>query len=203
MITDERFGKIQKLELEWWTNYDYTPEGEWSHYVAVFAPYLSLFYDSVVDVGSGPIPFFCSGAFVYGHAVAVDPLIFHYSRIEKYSHYLAECLYECAVSTHILDDEAFEVVFALNVVDHTQDPESLLRELGRICRAGGRLFLFVDVDKKPDHMHPHQLDADWLLSILDESFDRVLALREKSWKFENDALWYVGKRKDDAMESGE
>lgn len=195
MITDEKFDEIQTLELEWWTNCDYSPYGEWSHYLREFKEHLRLEYENVADVGSGPIPFFCSGAFKYGQAVAIDPLIVDYRHIAKYRPYLSGYEYGMKTSTQSCGDGEFDGVFALNVIDHAQSPEQLMGELGRICRTGGDLFVFVDVDKPPDWLHPHMVAEELLLSNLGQWFDPLLVVRQKSWKFSSDALWYVGRRR--------
>ncbi len=42
-------------------------------------------------------------------------------------------------------DASFDRVFLLNVLDHVWDPHSGLREIARVIKPGGKLFLSVDV----------------------------------------------------------
>lgn len=43
-----------------------------------------------------------------------------------------------------LDDESFDVVLLLSVLEHTADPELVLAEIARVLRPGGRLALTTD-----------------------------------------------------------
>ncbi len=40
-------------------------------------------------------------------------------------------------------DESFDIVYSANVLEHTQDPEQVLREGMRVLRTGGRLFVEI------------------------------------------------------------
>jgi SAM-dependent methyltransferase len=44
-----------------------------------------------------------------------------------------------------LEDESFDVVLLLSVLEHTADPERVLAEIARVTRPGGRLALTTDM----------------------------------------------------------
>ena len=104
--------------------------------------------------------------------------------------------FECNSQTTGDNVSAVAYIFALNVLDHVQYPRVLLAELIRASRPGGYLFLFVDIDKPPDQMHPHTIKSEWLRNILDRYWQMKLWQIEPSWKFKNDVLYAVGVRKE-------
>ncbi len=61
----------------------------------------------------------------------------------------------CAAAGEALPfaDDSFDVVFMLELLEHVQSPEQLLREANRICRPGGRCV--VTVVNRWAHLDPH------------------------------------------------
>lgn len=54
-----------------------------------------------------------------------------------------ESLCVASVNAAPFPDETFDLVVALDILEHIEDDGSVLRELYRICRAGGRLMITV------------------------------------------------------------
>jgi len=154
-------------------------------------------FDTVVDVGSGPVPYFCNHNVRFGRAVAVDPLAVPYSKIDKYQPFVSKCEYSTASGTVELLSGFADAVFCMNTLDHCQDPAFVLGELKRIARPVSKLFFQCDVGKKPDHLHPHTIDADWVSSVLLKWFSPIVNYTSKSWKFDCDVLWFVGDMKNE------
>ena len=197
-ISQKQYEAIQAKELKWWQNYPYKPEPSWKHYTAHFAPYFEPF-EIVGDIGCGPVPYIFNPIVgqetTWEAAWAIDPLIFKYSHIAKYRKWWKHKQICCTTDTGDIQDDYFDAVFALNVLDHVMDPKIMLLEIVRVLKPGGRLFLMVDIDRPPDAMHPHKIDSGWLLEQLVESYDVLMFKEEKSWKFKSQVAWFVGNLK--------
>jgi SAM-dependent methyltransferase len=195
-ISNKRFATIQKMELEWWTNTPHDPRRPWWYYDRAFLPFIDGPLGTVADIGCGPVPYFLNHNIIFSTAYAVDPLIFEYWQMDKYSLWP----YTKAKSFPVTDsrqicDESVDTAFMLNTLDHVQDPMFMLNEAYRILVFKGRLFLFVDMDKKPDLMHPHRIDASWLEDELEKRFEHVMSVVRESWKFDNLVMYYIGRKR--------
>jgi len=191
-VDNARYSRAQGNELEWWKNNAYTPFRQWHEYDKVFLPYYpDIPVGQAVDVGSGPVPMLCNHNVFYRHGIAIDPLIHEYAEILKYDLYLTRAFTRLDSIVDI-KTESVDMAFCLNTLDHVQDPQLMVIELGRILRRYGKLFFFVDIDKRPDSAHPHAITRDWLAQELLAEFYPILWLEKKSWKFDNQALYFVG-----------
>lgn len=195
-ISNEAYRIIQIQELGYWTHTPYPPDGPWRHYDKAFIRFLDK-HRVAVDVGCGPVPYLFNHNVRYDVGFAVDPLIEKYYKIPRYRKYWD--LYgqdvERLHSLSLLEDGIADAVYGLNVLDHVQDVERLLEEIYRKMAQIGVLYLYVDVGKKPDKMHPHMIDADELLDQLDMLFVDIWYKIQPSWKFDNQVLFYVGGKK--------
>ena len=194
MVTEAQFESIQVRELNWWAHFQGDPRVPWQYYDRQFLPFLRKF-DIVADVGCGPVPYFCNHNVIFDEAVAIDPLMEGYLRLERYRPYRNGVTFRIASDTEEICCSYFEGVFAFNMLDHCQDPDFTLGELTRILRRGGLLFLFVDVDKEPDAMHPHKINGGGILEWLERRFVVELDVTLPSWKFKNDVMYFVGEKK--------
>lgn len=199
-VSKERMDKIQDLELQWWgknaiyDGYDHT-KGGWAIYDQHFQPYYKPMFRAVADVGCGPTPHVIDPVILASERVAIDPLFDKYMHISHYRRYLKQ------IDVRFLDTtdapgSFFDGVFCENALDHVQSPEKMLEELLRICAPGGRLYLYVDVDRDADPMHPHRLDSKWLVGWLQVHFDTLLCEVGKSWKWPTPVLWFVGVKRE-------
>lgn len=196
-VPDEQFVKIQVEEFRWWA-YEaekkdgYDPTQAWKHYDPIFQPFLRPFA-RVADVGCGPIPYFLNPIVEYDFGAAIDPLFDWYMKVNRYQKYLER------VDQHFLDIEKvcsdfYDGVFSHNTIDHVQDPYEHLKQLHRITSENGRFYLYVDVDKPIDVMHPHTIKSEELVSALGFYFQEVFCKKEKSWKWNSPILWFVGEK---------
>lgn len=131
---------------------------------------------TLVDVGSGPAGIL--------HAIrhpcrkiAIDPLMPTYCAqgYDVTVHGIEAICCRCEMlPTGITAD----VVFCLNMLDHAQDPERCVSEIGRILRTGGELVLCVDMRPadRLDVCHQLPITRGWLRDALTRN-----ALTGKDW----------------------
>lgn len=192
-LTDEEYEKIQTRELGYWQRTQYPPTGSWKHYDLAFAPEIEENLKTVVDVGSGPVPYFLGKEYQYG--VAADPLWEEYANLGRYAEYWGRGVFSGMPDIkHVMDNFA-DTVLALNVLDHVRYPNRFINGLSRIMVSGGRLFLYVDIEKPADAMHPHVLTMDWVARELFRYFTMEKIVIKPSWKFQNPIMFYVGRKK--------
>lgn len=107
----------------------------------------------VLDVGCGISTVL---HFVKGKRYGIDPLANEYSKIY---HYPEGVVIQKGVGESIpFDNNLFEVVFCTNVLDHTDIPDKVVREIYRVLKTGGYLILVVHCFNnrtKRDPAHPH------------------------------------------------
>lgn len=183
------YQNVQEHELAWWQNYQFDYRALLARYIGVFSQYFKMPYEIIADVGCGPIPIFIDSLICAHTKVAIDPLIHEYKKIPRY----ASSLDGAIIHTSVEEEPSynFDAVFCTNALDHVEHPNEMVVHLQRILKPGGRLFLFVDIDKPPDQMHPHTISESWLRSAL-SPLKIVMVKIEKSWKWDNYVLWYVG-----------
>lgn len=122
--------------------------------------------------------------FIRGDRFAVDPLAEFFKETfpelmdpeVRYTQGMAESL--------PFDDESFDAVLILNVLDHCSDPEAVLGEIRRCLRPGGLLLLQVNTYSRPasrlhdtfgfiDREHPHALTCGFLHRRLSGDFETL------------------------------
>lgn len=192
-VSDAKYAKTQGYELEYWQNAIASPLQSWGFYDTFFSPYYQP-YEMIIDVGCGPVPYVLNPILQANVRMISDPLWEEYMKIKRYRHLARgiDCYY---LDITTVPDIRFDAVFALNMLDHVKDIEDMLYHLHRILKVCGDLYLFVDVDKPPDHLHPHDINKDWLLNRLLVDFQPIFVKTMKSWKFDNDILYYIGRKK--------
>lgn len=129
-----------------------------------------------VDIGGGlttPL------RWLPGEVICVDPLADHYAarfppptgRV-TYTAGLGEAL---PVATASVD-----LAICTNCIDHTDDPEAVIREVARVLKPGGCLWFSCEI-RRPERArnagHPHALDRDALVALV-SPFRTVLAWQE-------------------------
>ncbi len=93
--------------------------------------------------------------------VGLDPLCFSYCDIIRQTPSTAHLI--AGISEKLpFKNESFDVILCINTLDHVMDPEASLEEMARVLRAGGILFLNVDV-----------------FNLLPKVFRRVLGLLDR------------------------
>lgn len=168
--------------LEWQKMGREQRRNEWRRHLAELDISMDSFRNQqIADVGCGPvgIVYFLDAV----RSVGVDP---HADQCEQWNGYWGRRV-ELIHSTGEKipqGSSSFDAVFCTNVLDHTCNPEAVIRELARILKPGGLLVLHTDLDspirklhKKVKKicaiLHPHSLTYDWLMNTLSREF-RVL-----------------------------
>lgn len=101
-----------------------------------------------VDYGCGLISIFEFGVFDFS-IVAYDPLIFEYNNMLTYG----KMLY--THDSQVFKDEAFDFVFCVNAMDHTDNPLAMADDIYRILKPGGMLYFEVNFDPVLTAPHYH------------------------------------------------
>lgn len=110
--------------------------------------------------------------------VGVEPLCTNYSGLND--EYTCDTYQITSVGEHLpFKPKTFDVALSFNVLDHCFDPHNVLKEINRVLKEEGVLYLNVNSFDLPswlrskmslfDMPHPHHFSHEELLSILEES----------------------------------
>ena len=126
----------------------------------------------ILDIGCGPrgrIEWLTESTLRLG----VDPLVPAYSEFEISQHSM---LYTAAVAEHLpFRSQSFDIVTSLNSLDHVDDLNASLEEVGRVLAIDGYFVLLVEVHRKPTLAEP--ISIPWnLTNSLQPGFDVVREL---------------------------
>lgn len=113
----------------------------------------------VLDIGCGP-----RGSLEWAteatERVGLDPLVSRYRELGIDAHQMH---YVESGAEHIpFPDGHFDIVAALNALDHVDDVDAAIREMTRVTRPGGTGLLLVEVNHEPTATEPHSLEWDLL-----------------------------------------
>jgi SAM-dependent methyltransferase len=153
----------RRAELAWWTARR-RAEGELhhAHYERLFTEPFELerrFYTgkAILDVGCGP-----RGSLEWAddarERIGLDPLARRYRRLRSDRHRMR---YVAARAEAIpFEDRRFDVVTALNSLDHVEDPRAVAEEMVRVLAPGGLVLLIVEIGHQPTSTEPIVFDWD-------------------------------------------
>ncbi len=111
----------------------------------------------VLDVGCGPRGSL-EWAAMANERVGLDPLAGEYLRLGASEHKMR---YVAApAETMPFPDEHFDIVCSFNSLDHVDDLDRTIAELGRVLRPGGTLLLLTDVNHDPTPAEPISFSWD-------------------------------------------
>jgi 2-polyprenyl-6-hydroxyphenyl methylase/3-demethylubiquinone-9 3-methyltransferase len=180
-----RWRIAQFFEIRWWQHYLAGKEKkaylDWKkNYWQTLLRRLEISIPAgarVLDAGCGPAGIFT----VLGEQKvdALDPLLERYERDLPHfrrSEYPAVCFY-CETLEGFRPEQAYDLVFCLNAINHVADLGACFEQLGACTRPGGRLVLTVDAHHygflkrifrlvPGDILHPHQYDLEEYESML-------------------------------------
>lgn len=141
---------MQDAEFAWWKRYLAHPTAKQRMWALYGARYYGFFFAEMmragrtIEIGAGPLP--VMEMMIYDRGVAIDTLGLRYK---------AEGLttWEILASTIDMLSDWADTLLLLNVLDHTDEPEPLVREAYRLLTAGGRCLVFVHVGQHDEkHM---------------------------------------------------
>jgi len=160
----------------------------YKHFFTTHFGYEDGFYDGkrMLDIGCGPRGSleWATGA---ARRVGLDPLADSYRDLGIEDHAME---YVAAPAEAMPFDEGyFDVVTSFNSLDHVEDLDAVIREIGRVTALGGNFLLLTEVNHPPTATEPITLSWD----VLDR-FARDFRLLEQR-RFElhpkgiYDAIW--------------
>ncbi len=183
----------QAAEIRWWRRYlRAKPVGEYLGWKRGY--WLDLLATlglspkpgaRVLDAGCGPAGIFT--ALPACAVTAVDPLL---SAYEGLAHFrrgdYAQVTWIEAPLESFRPEQAYAYVFCLNVINHVQDIEGVMRVLAKSVEAGGVVVVSVDAHRrawlKPlfravpgDILHPHQYDLSEYIALLEAAGLRAIS----------------------------
>jgi SAM-dependent methyltransferase len=135
---------------------------------------------TVVSIGCG-----CTGdlaAFPAASKIAVDPLLTVYQKLEMLidDEVGSRTVYLSAGAENLplLDDDT-DLVICRNALDHMPAPAAVVREISRILRPHGALFVSVDIGGAPTPDEPTVFSMESLCALLGLNFEiNILAQNE-------------------------
>ena len=132
------------------------------HYVRFYTGQFGLTFDDyaakrVLDIGCGP-----RGSLEWAsmtlERVGLDPLADQYAALRTEPHAMT---YVASGSEQIpFADGHFDVVSSFNSLDHVDDLDATIREIGRVVKTGGLFLLLTDVDHDPTPAEPIEFSFD-------------------------------------------
>jgi SAM-dependent methyltransferase len=114
---------------------------------------------SVVEIGAGPFPSVAGARKGWLRCVAVDPIARGYVEEGLVASAARHVVYIEAPGERVPLPAGFaDLVVIENCLDHVGDPGAVVREIARLLRPGGHVWIFVDLSNHVDHMHPHAMN---------------------------------------------
>lgn len=127
---------------------------------------------TVVSIGCG-----CTGdlaAFPAAVKIAIDPLLYAYQRLGMLMHdeVGSQTVYMSTGAEDLpLLDESADLVLCRNALDHMPSPAVALKEMWRILKKTGALFVSVDIGGTPTPDEPTVFSRESLSGLLGEHFE--------------------------------
>ncbi len=168
---------------QWKLNY-------WHNFLNTIAGRVSLQSSGhYLDLGCGPAGIFM---LLPGNIAAVDPLIDKYKKDFPFcfQHLDGKVTFHAVKAEDFESKLSFDAVFCINVINHVDDIENVMRKLRDLCKTGGTLVISVDEHRWQllhrifrwlplDILHPHQLSRKEFEKMLISSgftvnFDTIL-----------------------------
>lgn len=145
-----RFEAMQEAEFQWWRRFMSSRTATARMLALYGARYMDFFFNEferggkIVEYGSGPIPVMITTRAT--EMLAVDPL---------YPRYIDAGLVSASwvpwySNAEEVPDDYFDTAFLLNVLDHTDDPESLIAHARRSLLPGGQALVFVHLEQEDE-----------------------------------------------------
>jgi SAM-dependent methyltransferase len=188
----ERWAEIQAGE------FDYHAAKDESTVLKYKLPYWHTLLDALPDevhfgADSRVLDIGCGGSSVLlglneGRLVGVDPLMDRYLEKFPFLRQRSDIEWINAMAEEIEFDEPFDVVFAINALDHVYDPAQAVGHIAGVLRSGGHCVVTLNVHNTRlmrsyyaglyrliDHHHPHQFTPDDVAETLFGDFTPVFA----------------------------
>jgi len=195
-----RYEQAQKSENEYWSLQDhrvltlhsqyyfYAGYYEWTKHRALINPFCvrpsrpqnfqipgnAVKGKAILDIGCGPMSTTIS--LVHCAKVhVVDPLINFYKTIQPFGWEFFTSVSAVGAEQLFFDKHTFHFVHCWNVLDHTQDADKILREIGRVLVPRGQLLLGCDArgERGGGPAHPYKWSIETLEGRVFKYFEPV------------------------------
>jgi SAM-dependent methyltransferase len=178
-VSDERWTKAQQYERQYWVNIrkngfrGLSPERFATWHPAIQA-WSVLYMDhdfawfrdkTVVEIGCGPLG--VVAGLEAGRKIGIDPLLTVYQDLWDLESHGCTYLAQRAESVS-LEDGVADVVICHNVLDHVQAPRQVLKEIRRILKADGELYLSLNLEDQDEACHSHGFNLASITQLIQE-----------------------------------
>lgn len=203
MASDKRWKQAQSSEKSFWEvlarriEKDNKQELSWYRWraenlkrlvnKAISGSSFSLSSATVLEIGSGPVG--VTSFLEAGECIAIDPLCDYYTlqpALVKYRDNNVQ--YKTGIGESLPFADAFcDLVVIENVIDHVQDAHAVMKEIGRVLKPGGILYLTINLHPawgailhwiisrlKIDKGHPYTFTLGKIRHFLAEHGFRIL-----------------------------
>lgn len=124
----------------------------------------------VLDIGCGPRGSL-EWADVAHERVGLDPLVASYEALGIDKHKMTYV--ESPSEAIPFPDRYFDIVTSFNSLDHVEDLDKSIAEIGRVLKAGGRFLLIVEINHRPTATEPVSIEHDALKARMHASYRTV------------------------------
>lgn len=150
---------------------------EFARYMEMTGAELDLWCStrSAVEIGAGPYPSIAVKK--WRRAVAIDPLADGYiaEGLLPTNCHAEDITYLASAGEAVPLPSGFaDLVVIENCLDHVDDPPAVVREIFRLLRPGGLLWVLVDLMDYRDHMHPNPLNEGAVRRLMSECGFQVI-----------------------------
>ena len=123
---------------------------------------------TAVEIGAGPFPSIAMTP--WRRAVAVDPIADGYAAEGLLPPEADDVIYLSSQGEHIpLPSGTADVIVIENALDHVSSPLETAKEMRRLLKDDGYVWLLVDLMTYSDEMHPNPFSEDTLRAMLREA----------------------------------
>jgi len=205
MTDDQRWRKAQAYERDHWRAVASSTEPDLAWYrqraerlcarLATLAPELAPEHYRVLEVGGGPVG---TVTFMPGEVLhAIDPLADFYTCNPHLTRLRRQGVtYQQGAGESLpYEGGRFNVVVIENVIDHTGNPEQVLREIRRVLEVNGMLYLTVNVHTlwgcavrrmmevfQLDRGHPHTYTPTLARGLIERGGFQILSERVEDFE---------------------
>jgi len=199
-VPHSRYRMAQEREKTWWSLRDpdksvleakfyyYAGYYEWSRNRSLLNPFRvagdcpqnfqlpgsDLEGKSLLDIGCGPVPITLSLVHCADIHV-IDPLLEFYTGIQQFGWQYFSSRSSGIGESLPYGDRRFDYVYCWNVLDHTRDAETILREISRVLKPAGRLLFGCDARAGigGGEAHPYMWSVETLEKGISKYFTAV------------------------------
>lgn len=141
---------------------------------------------SILEVGSGLLSVF---EFSNKNVTSVDPLVDEYNKILALPD--SKIDYK-RIDDEVLpfEDESFNHVVCVNVIDHTPNHEKLAEEMVRVLKPKGKLFFEVNFDSNLSPAHYRIFNYPYTMSLF-EGLDCIYSESEDRPEHHQTRFWAI------------